>query len=97
MTDDNSPPVKEWFVADCVCGFGWVVVRADFPERDRMRARLVVTFHIDDGRGDIHIWHHAGGAAQLPTFLVTQPRVKTTEHNSLPSAIKEARRNTVWG
>jgi hypothetical protein len=27
MADDESPVVKQWFVADGVCGFGWVSVR----------------------------------------------------------------------
>ena len=25
--DDGSPVVKEWFVADGVCGFGWVEIK----------------------------------------------------------------------
>ena len=27
MLDDNSPVEKEWYVADGVCGFAWVVIK----------------------------------------------------------------------
>jgi len=61
MVDDNSPVVKEWFVADGVCGFGWVSVR---PGTSAFARWLVQT-------GKSRTSHYEGGVT-VNSPLMTQ-------------------------
>jgi len=60
MADDNSPIEKQWYVADGVCGFGWVEVH---PGNCAFAKWLVKTGRGRSGGrkgswygGGVHIW-----------------------------------------